>query len=113
MTLLLNLLVLKTKQLEKLKDFYTNLGLEFIYHKHGDGLLHYSCVLENGFVFEIYPTDQELSDSTRIGFKVNDLKLIREKMQENPIQIIKNTKQELNEVIILLDPDGRKVEISN
>ena len=109
-----NLFVLKTKQLEEVKNFYSNLGLNFIYHKHGEGVFHYSCVLENGFVFEIYPLKMDKCvDDSRIGFKVKNLNLILEKIRFNNLKMISNTKEELGEIIILQDPDGRKVEISN
>lgn len=39
----LNLLVLRTDDLEKSLDFYAALGLTFEKHKHGTGPSHYAC----------------------------------------------------------------------
>lgn len=39
----LNLLVLRTDDLEKSRDFYAALGLAFEKHKHGTGPSHYAC----------------------------------------------------------------------
>ncbi|MEL6673725.1 MAG: hypothetical protein AAFR61_16080 [Bacteroidota bacterium] len=49
-------MVLRTPQLEILKDFYAQLGFEFIAHQHGKGPRHYAAE-SGGLVLEIYPLD--------------------------------------------------------
>ena len=53
--MLLNLIVIRTNQLEALMEFYQCFELAFNYHRHGKGVMHYSCEMDNGIVFEIYP----------------------------------------------------------
>lgn len=50
----LNLVVLRSPDIERARRFYEALGLAFFRHRHGKGAEHYAS--ENGlFVFEIYP----------------------------------------------------------
>ncbi|RYE05821.1 MAG: hypothetical protein EOP33_00985 [Rickettsiaceae bacterium] len=53
--------VLRHSSIDKLKDFYSNLG-EWVKEKHNTGPLHYSVVCK-GNVFEIYPTRKTKSSS--------------------------------------------------
>jgi lactoylglutathione lyase len=50
----LNLLVLKTRTLDKLKDFYTAFGITFVEEKHGDGPTHFAGRVGE-LVLELYP----------------------------------------------------------
>jgi hypothetical protein len=38
-------LVIKTSDIDSLKEFYTLLGLQFVQEKHGAGPLHYSTMI--------------------------------------------------------------------
>jgi len=74
----LNLLVIKTNQMENVRQFYQQLGLQFTHHQHGNGPFHYSAEM-NRFVFEIYPLPKalvEVDKSTRLGFAVQKLAAI-------------------------------------
>jgi lactoylglutathione lyase len=53
----MTVLVLRTPDVERTKEFFSKLGLTFVQEKHGDGPLHYACEY-NGEVFEIYPTEK-------------------------------------------------------
>lgn len=58
-----NTLVIKTKNIDKIRDFLSFFGLKFISEKHGDGPEHYSCTSPDGKVLEIYPTrDQKVEN---------------------------------------------------
>jgi len=46
--------VVKTDDLEEVREFFETLGLVFDAEQHGDGPYHYACE-KNGVVFEIYP----------------------------------------------------------
>jgi lactoylglutathione lyase len=68
----LRLLVLRTKQLERLRDFFQLLGVSFVAERHGNGPLHYAGEL-GGVVLELYPLapDVHAEDPlTRLGFSV-------------------------------------------
>jgi lactoylglutathione lyase len=67
----LNLVVLRSSDLERAMAFYRVLGLTFTRHAHGAGPEHYACEV-NGMVFEIYPLTVRSSPTTgvRIGFRV-------------------------------------------
>ncbi|WP_254506884.1 VOC family protein [Anatilimnocola floriformis] len=112
MAVMLSLLVLKTRQLERLKDFYENLGIEFVEEKHGDGPLHFAGKLGDA-VFEIYPlASGEADATTRLGFVVDDLDDISERLQRLQSVPLKQPKQtEWGRRLVVKDPDGRSVEL--
>ena len=111
----LNLIVIRTQQLEQQAKFYEQLGLELQYHKHGNSPYHYSADLD-GLVFEIYPTKNENSvdHSTRLGFQVKDLdKLIENLETTEPESIITHPKQTTwGYAALVKDLDGRKIELT-
>ena len=66
----LKLIVVRTDDIKKLSDFYSNFGFSFDYHKHGNSPYHYSTKIGET-VLEIYPVtkDQKMPDkSLRLGF---------------------------------------------
>ncbi len=71
-----NLMVLRSPNIDRASAFYSEMGLLFVKHRHGTGPEHYtSCV--DGFVFEIYPQgDHPPTIGTRIGFSVEDVDAI-------------------------------------
>lgn len=64
----LNLLVLRCRDIEATRTFYTQLGLTFTREQHGNGPVHYSTYLD-GLLLELYPTNAE-PDNVRLGFSV-------------------------------------------
>ncbi len=48
-------LVIRAVDMERVLEFFQQLGLEFVEEKHGRGPVHYACD-QNGVVFEIYPS---------------------------------------------------------
>jgi lactoylglutathione lyase len=50
----LRLIVIRTSDIQILSNFYSIIGLEFDYHKHGNSPYHYSTTIEKT-VLEIYP----------------------------------------------------------
>ena len=69
----MNLTVLRSPDIDRASEFYSEMGLLFTKHCHGSGPEHYtSCV--DGFVFEIYPLGKHPATvGTRIGFSVDDV----------------------------------------
>ena len=112
---MLNLLVLRTAQPDKLTAFYSHLGFQFDYHCHGNGPMHYSADI-NGLVFEIYPLlkNQDQADSSlRLGFQVEDLDKLLESLRKEKINILQEPKYaEWDYFAVIKDPDGRKIELT-
>ena len=110
----LNLLVIKTNQLHEMATFYSLLGLSFDYHKHEQGIFHYSTQLCET-VFEIYPLPKKITEvdtTTRLGFEVNHLDDLLEVLKSNNVKIIsKSYKTSNGKVAIIEDLDGRKIEL--
>ncbi len=110
----IRLLVIRTGDTKRLADFYSLLGLTFVYHKHGNSPFHYSATIGQT-VLEIYPlaTSQSEPDrSLRLGFGIDDfdekvrkLKGLEVTFSLEPIQT------DFGFVTIISDPDGRKVEL--
>ncbi|WP_028980550.1 VOC family protein [Sporocytophaga myxococcoides] len=111
----ISLLVLKTRQLQLLIDFYSTLGLFFQEEKHGNGPIHFSCSIGK-FVLEIYPLPKsiEIADNTtRLGFSVNNLDEVIKKLRDTNFQIISEpANNEWGYSAIAKDPDGRVVELT-
>ncbi|MBN9381906.1 MAG: glyoxalase/bleomycin resistance/extradiol dioxygenase family protein [Chitinophagaceae bacterium] len=71
----INLVVIKTNKIQEQFEFYSAIGVEFEYHKHGNGPYHYASVGVHPVV-EIYPLPKgvlEPDNTTRLGFEVEDL----------------------------------------
>jgi catechol 2,3-dioxygenase-like lactoylglutathione lyase family enzyme len=107
----LHLIVLKTHDLEKLRDFYACLGLTFAEEKHGDGPLHLAARVGD-LVLELYPlpADAGSADSTtRLGFAVSDLDATVARLGAAVGSGPRTT--EWGRRAVARDPDGRKVEV--
>jgi lactoylglutathione lyase len=110
----LTLLVLKTRQLDKLLAFFRGLGMEFTHEQHGNGPVHYSAKLDKT-VLELYPltADSDVPDvSTRLGFTVENLNAIVQALVQNGVLVITSPKQTVwGYRAVVQDPDGRSVEL--
>ena len=110
---MLNLLVIRSNDMEALATFYSLLGFNFEYHQHGKGPFHYAAE-RDGLVLEIYPETSKFltTRGLRLGFGVNNLDAVLNKIEAKGgriIQPLQNT--EYGETAIVADPDGRKVEL--
>ena len=85
----LNLVVIRASEMEKLAQFYQQIGLTFTKHRHGSGPEHYSAEM-NGCVFEIYPRRNETDSTTsvRLGFRVADIGTLIRTLAEAGIKIV-------------------------
>ncbi|NOQ73617.1 MAG: glyoxalase/bleomycin resistance/extradiol dioxygenase family protein [Crocinitomix sp.] len=112
----INLLVIRSKNPADLAQQYEQLGMEFSYHKHGNGPYHYAAEF-NGQVFEIYPiTAEESTNETRIrlGFEVENIEDIMELLSNTNWIIIKSINiSEYGRIAVIQDLDGRKIELKN
>jgi hypothetical protein len=92
----ITLLVIYSDRMEECRNFYTNLGLRFDPEQHGKGPHHYAAVLDDGFVFEIYPSADRRTGAARVGLSIEGARA------RPPLEAAR---------YMLTDPDGRKVDI--
>jgi lactoylglutathione lyase len=114
MKLTVNLLVLRCKDVEVTRGFYEQLGLTFVEEKHGAGPQHYASE-RGGFVLELYPAAEgQTPDNVRIGFSTPSLADLSGNLRHGlDVNILKQPYTVADRLVMLLqDPDGRKVEVS-
>jgi hypothetical protein len=70
----LNLVVLRSPDIERAAACYTCLGLRFVRHRHGNGPEHFAAEIA-GAVFELYPLADDAASTlgARVGFRVPSL----------------------------------------
>ena len=109
----LSLFVLRCRDIEASKEFYALFGCQFKEEMHGSGPKHYSCT-HNNLTFELYPMGKSATtDNVRLGFKVKNMRDTFYICRDNDVTIEKNTHERDGEkLFIVVDPDGRKVEIT-
>lgn len=109
---IMNLTVIRSTNIDRASDFYSEMGLLFTKHRHGSGPEHYtSCV--DGFVFEIYPLGKHSPTiGTRIGFSVDDVDSIAPMLVAIGAKLISPpTDSEWGRRAVVKDLDGHVVEL--
>ena len=107
------LLVIRTSDPEKLKEFYNQIGMNFDYHKHGNSPFHYSAAI-NGIVIEIYPLAKnqiEADPHLRLGFEIDNFDEIIELLRAQGLLLSEPSKTDYGTIAITKDPDGKKIEL--
>ncbi|RYD19792.1 MAG: bleomycin resistance protein [Verrucomicrobiaceae bacterium] len=109
----LNLVVLRSGDMERAAEFYRCLGLEFSRHRHGKGPEHFAAELGT-VVFEIYPLAGDGSSTlgTRIGFSIPSMDDALEGLKDFPDSMLSapaDSPWGLRAVVV--DPDGHRVEL--
>ena len=113
MTPALNLVVLRSADLERAATFYECLGLQFTRHRHGGGPEHLSAEL-GGSVFELYPLSPNGASTlgTRIGFSLPSLESVITTLSADPSSIISPPQDSpWGRRAIVADPDGHRIEL--
>lgn len=108
----LNLVVLRSPDIDRASRFYAEMGLWFEKHRHGNGPEHYtSCVA--GLVFEIYPQGMHPPTlGTRIGFSVDDVDAITSRLVEIGAELLSAPSDTAwGRRAIVKDLDGHVVEL--
>jgi len=109
----LNLLVIRTRHIERLKNFCSALGIVFQAEQHGTGPLHYAGNLSDELVLEIYPlADSEIDGTIRLGFLVEDLNRTIAALEAAGAIVLtwpRETKWGLQAIV--RDPDGTRIEV--
>jgi lactoylglutathione lyase len=109
----INLVVLRSANLDLSSAFYSKLGLVFAQHQHGSGPLHLTAELA-GSVFEIYPSTPSFPPSvgTRVGFRVPSLDNVIAALAYYPGSIISEPKTSpWGYRAVVVDPDGHHIEL--
>ena len=110
----IRLLVIRTKDIKILADFYSMLGMSFEYHQHGKSPFHYSATIGQT-VLEIYPLtkNQTTADNNlRLGFGIDNFGKTVEKLRELGVVFsLEPGQTEFGYMTIVSDPDGRKIEL--
>lgn len=108
----LNLVVIRSRDLDKSEKFYNAIGLEFNRHSHGkQGVIHLANESEE-LVFEIYPMESNFEANTRLGFHVKDITQIYESLTSLGYKFSTPKLGEFGVRSVGVDPDGYKVELT-
>jgi lactoylglutathione lyase len=110
----LRLLVLKTRQVDKVREFYQILGVPFTEERHGDGPGHYAGQA-SGTTIEVYPLPDDATaadTSVRLGFDVTDLDRVLKQLRGLGTPIVTDPRMTAwGYRAVVRDPDGRAVEL--
>lgn len=111
----LNLVVIRSSDLEKSERFYRELGLFFMREKHGNGPEHLAGQAEaGGVVFEIYPLSpkQQPTICTHLGFSIDDVDAYVDRLVSRGGSLIKEPRDsEWGRRAVVKDPDGHTIEL--
>jgi predicted enzyme related to lactoylglutathione lyase len=109
----LNLVVLRSPDVERARRFYEQLGLTFTQHRHGNGPEHYAS--EGGsVVFEIYPADDaaRATAHARLGFQVPSVDEAIAHLRAEGTEVVSAPKESpWGRRAVVADPDGHRVEL--
>ena len=109
----LNLVVLRSSDIDRAARFYEAMGLRFAKHAHGTGPEHYASET-NGFVLEIYPMTAKSGTTTgvRIGFRVDSVdELVTLLAKEGAVVVSPPADSEWGRRAVVKDLDGHTVEL--
>lgn len=109
----LNLVVLRSTDLDRAVTFYQAMGLSFSKHAHGSGPEHYASEVD-GMVFELYPLNSKSTPTTgiRIGFKVDSVDALLPLLTQIGATVVTPpTDSEWGRRAVVRDLDGHVVEL--
>lgn len=109
----MNLVVIRSKDFNKTKNFYFMLGLLFVKEKHEGGPEHYACSVD-GFVFEIYPLKEGDVPTTniRLGFEIDTVDgYIHEIEGFGGVVVTPPYDSSAGRKAVVKDPDGHTIEL--
>ena len=111
---LLNLVVIRSSNIEKLGAFYSAIGLEFERHQHGSGPEHLAAEL-GGAVFEIYPSERGIEPTTavRLGFGVSSVDDMVSELRRMGARVLREpAASPWGRRAVVQDFEGHKVELT-
>lgn len=114
----LSRIVLRTSNLEASLAFYRSLGFTFLEEKHGTGPIHYATQI-GASVMEIFPGEaapplaRKAGGATMLGFAVASVDEAVAAVRRLRAQILTEPSDSpWGRRAVVLDPDGRSVELS-
>lgn len=109
----LNLLVIRSVDIDAAARFYAVVGLHFNRHTHGSGPEHYASE-DSEVVFEIYPrtTGQVPTAATRIGFSVDSVDELTTRLLSAGGRLVCSPNDSpWGRRAVVEDPDGHRIEL--
>jgi len=109
----LNLVVLRSLDIDRAAKFYRQLGLSLTRHSHGSGLEHFASE-SHGSVFELYPETEKSRPTlgTRIGFIVDSVDHLVPLLEKIGAEILtRPSDSEWGRRAVVKDLDGHIVEL--
>jgi predicted enzyme related to lactoylglutathione lyase len=108
----LNLVVLRSTDLDRCARFYRALGIAFQRERHGNGPEHLAGQIGR-IVFEIYPQGAgDATVKTRIGFSVDSISVLVPSLQEAGGTVVSDPQDSPWGLrAVMADPDGHRVEL--
>lgn len=103
----LSLLVLRCRDLEASRAFFSALGAVFTLEKHGTGPQHYACTLGQ-VVLELYPAGRRNTSNLRLGFVVRDLARTLELVRHLGGTVLSESAGQA----VVVDLDGNRIELT-
>jgi hypothetical protein len=110
---MLNLVVIRAQDINRLASFYAALGYHFTRHRHGTGPEHLSSTIGET-VFEIYPvkSSNESTVSTRLGFSVPSLTNALSQLRRiHATVLVEPSDTPFGRRAVVKDFEGHKVEL--
>jgi predicted enzyme related to lactoylglutathione lyase len=109
----LNLIVIRSGDLEASKEFYAMLGLTFRCEQHGQGPKHYAAELGQT-VFEVYPcTDRVGAGNLQLGFRIHSLDTALDALRKNATTVLREPHDSpWGRRAVVRDPDGNYIELT-
>jgi lactoylglutathione lyase len=110
---MLNLVVIRARDMDRLASFYAALGFQFTRHRHGKGPEHLSCAMGET-VFEIYPSNgaNESTAATRLGFSVPSLTNALAQLRGLDATVLAEPSDtEFGRRAVVKDFEGHKIEL--
>ena len=107
----LGLLVIRSRNMHRLAEFYTAIGMQLQKHSHPPCGEHYSSV-DGGCVFEICQLKQDESPTTNVFFGLNVTELddaLMAVMSENGQVIREPQVSDWGTSAVVRDPEGHRV----
>lgn len=108
----INLVVIRSSDIDRAAKFYELIGLTFTKHRHGNGPQHFASEA-CGIVFEIYPLQSAApTTSVRIGFCVSDVDAVVQILQDNGGAIVSAARNsQWGRRAVMRDLDGHTIEL--
>lgn len=110
----LNLVVIRSGNIEQAAMFYQRLGLSLIKHHHGNGLEHFASELDR-VTFEIYPCTARTTPTTatRLGFQVSSVDAVIDELKKYGASIVSPPRDSAwGRRAVVTDPDGHRIELT-